>query len=325
MDKQNMAMTPANPNGTAVAKKPAANAIQALVTSPQFFNEVVEMAGGGNKAFTASVFVADVKQQLRRNPALLKCTPASVKKCCLELARWGISPDGRLANLIPYADECTVSWDFKAFVKVGKRDGVFTKVETALVKANDVFKVVNRKIVTHEINYLKPRGDIMACYVVFSLPDGQEQTEIIEREELDVIRSCAKTDKNWAKWYGEMARKATFKRGCKWLDISPDLSGMIGSDDEAEYDLNKGGKQSLFAGAAHEIPADGVTVSPSPVGEGDTPPTGRKRGRPRKEAQPAEAEELPPADTGAQQDETPPDDDGESDTFAEAEAEELPA
>lgn len=186
------------------------------------------------------MYAAEV-QYGKNKQAFDKCTPVSLLNCMLTCAKYGILPDGRVAHLIPYGNECSLQFDYKGYIHVVIRDGVAKKVFCDVVCANDVFEWENGAVKKHKITF--PRGPILAAYCAITLTNGEIQYELIERDELDVIKSCSRGSTSpsspWNKFFGEMAKKSAFRRATKWIKLSPDVQDAINADDES-FDFEEG-------------------------------------------------------------------------------------
>ena len=173
--------------------------------------------------------------------AFEKCTPISLLNCLLTSAKYGILPDGRNAHLIPYADECTLSFDYKGLVHVVIRDGVAKKVQAEVVCENDEFEYENNAVTKHVIHL--PRGKMLGAYCNITLANGEHQFEIMDLDEIETVKSCSRGSKApgspWNKFYKEMAKKSVFRRCTKWIKLSPDVMDAINADNEGfEFDGN---------------------------------------------------------------------------------------
>jgi recombination protein RecT len=179
-------------------------------------------------------FIYAAEVSIGKNPALGKCKPISVLNCLLTSAKYGILPDGRNAHLIPYGDDCQLQFDYKGFVHILVRDGVAKKVYCETICANDKFTWKNGEVVNHEISF--PRGEILGVYCDITLPDNTHQYELMDKEEIDKIKSCSKganyPNSPWNKFYSEMAKKSVFRRATKWVKLSPDVMDALQADNE---------------------------------------------------------------------------------------------
>ncbi len=180
-----------------------------------------------------------------RNPKLLECTPASVMKCLLDLSAAGLEPDGRRAHLIPYGKECTLVFDYKGKVELAMRCGNIASIHADKVCENDHFKINRGKLVAHEIDFRGERGEAYAYYCLITFKDGGEKCEVMTKSEVESIRNRSQGYKSaiqynkshpWLTDFDEMAKKTTFHRASKWIELSPEIREHF----EKDYDLEPG-------------------------------------------------------------------------------------
>jgi recombination protein RecT len=166
-----------------------------------------------------------------KTPKLAECTQASLMRCLLDLSALGLEPDGRLAHLIPYGKECTLLVDYKGMVDLARRSGVVIRAET--VCENDEFSWENG-IVTHKIDWRKPRGEVQAVYAEGRMKDGEVQTATMTKVEVEAIRKRSKSGNNgpWATDWAEMAKKTAVRRLAKMLPLSPEFREAMEKDDD---------------------------------------------------------------------------------------------
>jgi hypothetical protein len=103
--------------------------------------------------------------------------------------------------------------------------------------------------VKHKISL--PRGQILGAYCAITLANGEIQYELMEVDEINVIKSCSRGSSSpqspWNKFFSEMAKKSVFRRATKWLKLSPDVLEAIAADDEASFDFGRGGGRGQSA------------------------------------------------------------------------------
>jgi recombination protein RecT len=183
-------------------------------------------------------FIRIALTALTRTPKLADCTQASLMRCLLDLSALGLEPDGRLAHLIPYGKDCTLIIDYKGLVDLARRSGVTIRAE--VVCEHDQFDWVNG-VVTHRVDWRKPRGEVQAVYAEGSMKDGEIQTATMTREEVDAIRKRSKSGGNgpWVTDWAEMAKKTAVRRLAKMLPLSPEFRDALDKDDDklAERDV----------------------------------------------------------------------------------------
>jgi len=183
-------------------------------------------------------FIRIALTALTRTPKLADCTQASLMRCLLDLSALGLEPDGRLAHLIPYGKDCTLIIDYKGLVDLARRSGVTIRAE--VVCEHDQFDWVNG-VVTHRVDWRKPRGEVQAVYAEGSMKDGEIQTATMTRDEVDAIRKRSKSGGNgpWVTDWAEMAKKTAVRRLAKMLPLSPEFRDALDKDDDklAERDV----------------------------------------------------------------------------------------
>ena len=110
---------------------------------------------------TPERFVRVALTAMLKTPKLAQCSQESVFRCMLDLSSLGLEPDGRRAHLIPYGTDCTLIIDYKGLIELAKRSGEVAMWRAELVCENDEFSWTNG-IVDHKINWLAPRGKVLA-------------------------------------------------------------------------------------------------------------------------------------------------------------------
>lgn len=193
-----------------------------------------------------------------KTPALKNCDQTSFLNSLMQLASFGLEPDGRNAHLIPYGKTCTLIIDYKGLVALAMRSPRVSKVEAFSVYDKDVFKLINGEV-THEVtDPFGDRGKVIGYYAVCQFSDGTKKYEVMSKTEVDNVRKRSRASNNgpWVTDYDAMAKKTVFKRLTKWLPVTPELTAAIQKDDE-EYADNKrearGVAQSVDLGDDDEV------------------------------------------------------------------------
>lgn len=170
---------------------------------------------------------------LTRTPKLQDCTQESFFKCLLDLSAMGLEPDGRRAHLIPYGKECTLILDYKGIIELVRRSGDVASVRAETVCENDFFEWENG-VVTHKVDWRKPRGDVQAVYAEAKLRSGEVQTAVMTKDEVEAIRNRSRSGQNgpWKTDWGEMAKKTAVRRLSKMLPLSSEIMEQVARDDD---------------------------------------------------------------------------------------------
>lgn len=185
-------------------------------------------------------FIRAAITSVNLNPALAKCEPSSLLNACLELAQYGLMPDGRHAHIIPYGKKATLIIDYKGYVDLLHRSGRISKIHADVVCENDTFEYDRGEVVAHKIDFSKPRGDMYCCYAMVKTKDGVETATVLSKEEVDNVRAMSQGGSSpaWKNHYPEMAKKTALRRLTKMLSISPDVDAAIARDDE-QFEFSK--------------------------------------------------------------------------------------
>lgn len=183
------------------------------------------------KCLTADRLARVALTQLRKVPKLGGCDQGSFLSALMTCAELGIEPNGRHAHLIPYGKECQLIVDYKGLVELAMRSGKISRIHADVVCANDSISIKNG-IITHEINPLKERGEMVGAYAMCAFTDGSEKHEYMSKAEVDGIRARSRAGKAgpWVSDYNEMAKKTVFRRMSKWLPLSPEIMDSIEKD-----------------------------------------------------------------------------------------------
>lgn len=184
---------------------------------------------------TPSRCIGVVLDAVVRNPALLKCTPASIVRATLQAAEVGLelgSPLGE-AYLVPFwskavgGEEAQFMAGYKGLIKLMCMGEGVSHVDARLVRQNDAFDYdygTSPKI-THRpgIGDGRQRGDIVAAYAIVHYRDKGFQFDVMDRGELDKIRAGAKAREYspWNQHTDEMFRKCPVRRLAKYARLSP--------------------------------------------------------------------------------------------------------
>lgn len=153
-------------------------------------------------------------------------------KCLLDLSAAGLEPDGRRAYLIPYGTEATVIISYMGLIELMRRSGDVTSIMAETVCESDDFSWKNGEV-SHEVDWRAPRGELQAVYAVARLKNGETQTAVMTREEVDKIRKRSRSGKSgpWLTDFEEMAKKTVVRRLSKMLPLSSEIMEHITRDD----------------------------------------------------------------------------------------------
>jgi recombination protein RecT len=187
--------------------------------------------------------VAIALQAQMHNPLLAQCTPASVVAFCKRCAEVGTDRIGAGGMWpVPFRRkdggyDMTPIPDWRLMVEKAKRAKAIKHATADAVYAADEFRYSRGLApeLVHVPARCADRGDLVAAYCVYVLPDGERDFVVMERAEVDAIRarSKARDAGPWVTDFSEMAKKTAVKRAMKTFDgASIELTRAIETDNE---------------------------------------------------------------------------------------------
>jgi recombination protein RecT len=202
---------------------------------------------------------------MTRTPKLLECTRESLLRCLMDCSSLGLEPNGRDAHLIPYGKDCTLIVDFKGLIALAKRSGDVRSWSAELVCENDSFSWQDG-VVTHGIEWRKPRGAMQAVYSRVTLKDGSLEFEVMTKEECEAIRKRSRAGNSgpWVTDFTEMCRKTVIRRHSKRLTLSPEFADALERDDDKIEERHAKGREIPVARLEPINP--GIPYSPPTAG-----------------------------------------------------------
>lgn len=225
-------------------EKTTAVTIKQLLSGEQFREQVASVLP---ECATAQRFVRVALTTLTRTPKLAQCEQASFFRCLLDLAQWGLEPDGRRAHLIPFENrkrgvtECQLIIDYKGLVELAYRSGVVKSIHADVVRRGDIFAFNLGNIEAHVPWFLrtdqdkpdKP-GEVFAAYARCVLDDGAVSVAILSHDEVESIRKRSRAGNAgpWVTDWQEMAKKTAFRRLSKWIPLSAEMREAMDRDDD---------------------------------------------------------------------------------------------
>jgi len=199
------------------------------------FNQIVKQSQVTLNWEREVVFALEV---MKKNSALLKATPASIKSSVLNIASCGLSlnPALQYVTIVPRwnkslkANEASIMFMYRGLVKLVTDGEKVLAVEVENVYENDTFDYTRgtEQVLTHVPTVFGDRGDFRGTYVMAYVV-GMERPIITFVGADDIFKARDKSDSYkdnngkvrnsspWVQWFDEMAKKVALKRACKTL------------------------------------------------------------------------------------------------------------
>ena len=251
-------------------------------------------------------FQAIVVAAVGSNPKLLECSRASLLKASMEAAELGLSLNPSLGegDILPvWSKDGSVAQfrpRYMGLMKLARQSGEVVDIYAHVVRDGDEFDYslgLDKKLV--HVPAKGDRGEITHAYVVWQTKDGIKSFEVMDRKQLDDVRSRSEGFKAfqagrikstpWATDEEEMSRKSAVRKGSKYMprsaeafqravaldtmrdigrDVTIDQTGEIVADAEditspptpATSGRQLDGLEQRVSGAAHTKRQDPVVI-----------------------------------------------------------------
>jgi recombination protein RecT len=158
-------------------------------------------------------------QAITANETLSKCNVQTIQDSIVNVASIGLTlnPAMGYAYLVPEKGRCGLKVSFKGLLKIANESGSIVWAKAEVVRQSDVFTYKGPcDKPTHEINpFSGDRGPMVGVYCIAKTFDGDYLVDLMDLDEINKIKGCAKTKYVWDKWPEEMAKKAVIKRAAK--------------------------------------------------------------------------------------------------------------
>jgi len=193
---------------------------------------------------------------IQKNPLLLECTPASLVRCVMDAATFGLIPDGATneAHLVPFMNRKKGGYEaqfmpgYSGIIKLALQSGYIDGVELHEVYQNDEFEYeygLDQKL-KHRPTEGNP-GDLRAFYCIVLLSTGHKTFEVMTVKKVEEHRDKFSKSKTrggevygpWADHFNAMALKTVLKRGLKYTPKSSELAGALKLDGMQEAGVDR--------------------------------------------------------------------------------------
>jgi recombination protein RecT len=191
--------------------------------------------------------------ELRTNPKLLECAPASLMSAIVKASQLGLEVGSAMghAYLVPYKTECTLIIGYRGMIALARRSGEIQSITARVVYARDTFELeygLEEKL-RHVPSTDEDPGPVTHVYAVAKLRDGGIQYEVMTRAEVEAIRRRSRGGQYgpWATDWSEMARKTVMRRLFKYLPMSIEMADAMSAeaDDDRPSERNVTGTATV--------------------------------------------------------------------------------
>lgn len=190
-------------------------------------------------------------------PNLRLCTKDSIFRALKEAASYGLELNGTLgqAYLIPYNESfqvngkwqkemtCHFQMGYKGLIALARRSNTIKTIAAESIHANDIIDVelgMNRHL-SHKIDIMKERGDVIGYYCLVELVNGGVQFCIMSKQDVEKHRNKFSkaydaTDPNniWNKNFDAMALKTCVIQALKLCPISIEAMDAVTREEKED-------------------------------------------------------------------------------------------
>lgn len=211
-----------------------------------------EIARALPKHMTADRMARIALTEFRKNPALMKCDPATLFGAVIQCAQLGLEPGGALGHafLLPFENrrkgttEVQFIIGYRGMIDLALRSGQILSLEARAVYEADKFHVslgLNPDLTHEPAWHNADRGALTFVYAVAKLRDGGVQFEVMSRAEIEKVRAQSKAGNSgpWVTHFEEMAKKTVIRRLFKYLPVSVELQRAVALDEAAEAGISQ--------------------------------------------------------------------------------------
>lgn len=193
-------------------------------------------------------FLEGVGFSVWKNPDLALCDRPSLISAVIYCVRMGLEPgaeDG--CALVPFRTGgkrvVTPIAQYKGLIKRAIDTRSVRAVDTRLVYENDLFEWeegTDAKIVHKPTKLGQPRGDVVGCYTIYTLPDGSKKHFVMDKADVERIRNMAAAYKSkpnegpWHDHFWAMGQKTCIRQGFKTIPVNSDLRTLLDTDARIE-------------------------------------------------------------------------------------------
>lgn len=216
-----------------------------IVTSKGFQKQ---MALALPNTLTVERLTRIIMSECRKTPELLNCSPNSFYGSILQCAQLGLEPGSALGHcyLLPFGNgkakdgrpNAQLIIGYRGMIDLARRSGQIVSLHAYCVHEKDDFHYeLGLHPDIHHIPFsTADRGPVTYVYAVAQLQGGGVQFEVMNRAEIEAVRSQSKagTRGPWVSHWDEMAKKTVIRRLFKLLPVSIEAHRAVEVDEKTD-------------------------------------------------------------------------------------------
>lgn len=189
------------------------------------------------KHIDAGRFTRIVLTEVRRNPSLLRCTPASLLGALMLSAQLGLEP-GPLghAYFVPFKQEVVFIIGYKGMIDMARRSGQVSTIVARAVHEGDEFAY--RYGLDDDLKHVPTAepGELTHVYAIAKFKDGGVVFVVLSKAEVETFHkrspSANASTSPWKSDYEAMAKKTAIRRLFPFLPVTAEFAQAFSVSDE---------------------------------------------------------------------------------------------
>lgn len=216
------------------------------------------------KHLTADRVLQMAATTIHRNPAIAKCSPASLLGSVMQASILGFPPVDALGYcyFVPYGKDVQFQIGYKGLVELARRSGKIKMVYAEVVRDGDEFKAefgLEPKL-EHKPNFDSSKP-LTHVYAVCHFNDGGYNFVVLSKSDVERLRMRSPMQKGtpagaWATDYDAMAKAKALKQLSKYLPLNIDQAEAIATDEAVLTPDNFQNGQAKIEDIAYEEAVD---------------------------------------------------------------------
>lgn len=188
--------------------------------------------------------------------------PRSVQMAMINVASTGLTlnPANGYAYLVPRDRAIHLDISYKGLIKIATDTGSIEWARADVVYESDSFTYHGPAAIPVHVAdpFKKDRGEIIGVYCIAKTHSGDILTEVMDRAEIDKIRSKSMAKSGpWFEWFVQMCKKAVIKRASKTWPYTEKSSRIdqaieIANVSEGGYDLDSDEEKAFKRQQTHD-------------------------------------------------------------------------
>lgn len=211
--------------------------------------------------------------ELRKNPALMKCSRESLFGAMIQMAQLGLEPGGALghAYIVPFQGKAQLIIGYRGMIELARRSGSISSITARMIYEGDTYKISQgtEEWITHIPKF--ESDNWLYVYAVARMKDKTYQFEIMSREQIERVKKSSRVNGGpWKTHPEEMAKKTVVRRLFKYLPVSVEHMAAVMSDDYFDAGISQNNEvyvQKEEGDPWEEITAE-IVQDPGPPNQG---------------------------------------------------------